>query len=202
MDKEIKKKKILIENSDDESIKSDSQAELDDLKSQKENGVRLTWEEAISVLTQDENCKRLYNTFDTNSKQTTESYALAALCRTLGKRPGKGANSPENWGLITTCYPDVDTHIKQCPSEVESLNELITNKELKIEREDWKALIKIFIDYEIRSNQSMFFQHSNYTEDEWKKIDIKTIRSYRTEEGNRKHSVAHYRILAQKGYLT
>ena len=185
IEKDIKKTKILLEHSEDESEKEEYQTELDKLNNQKENGVTLTWEEAIRVLLDDTNCERLYRTFDTNSKQTKESYALAALYRALSKRPGGGKNSPENWGIITTCYPSIEV-IQKLPSEVETLNNLITNSDLKLELKDWKNLIKIFIDYEIRSNQSMFFQHSNFQNDDWKKIDINSIRSYRTGDDLRR----------------
>lgn len=185
IEKDIKKTKILLEHSEDESEKEEYQTELDKLNNQKENGVTLTWEEAIRVLLDDTNCERLYRTFDTNSKQTKESYALAALYRALSKRPGGGKNSPENWGIITTCYPSIEV-IQKLPSEVETLNNLITNSDLKLELKDWKNLIKIFIDYEIRSNQSMFFQHSNFQNDDWNKIDINSIRSYRTGDDLRR----------------
>lgn len=168
------------------------------LKDAQQNYSYLTWEQALGCLLnieEKDNCERLWKLFD--STQSKECYALAALYRTLGKRPGESANSPENWGLITTCYPDIDNHIRNCPPEVEDLNKLITDDNLKIKLKDWKNFIKIFVDYVIRSNQSMFFQHSDYNnryDKTWEKIDIKTVRSYRTEEGKRRPIDKHWNV--------
>ena len=162
----------------------------------------LTWHDAMNALLEDSNCERMCLAFANNNKeektnQLKRKYVLSALYRTMNKRPARGKNSPENWGLICTHYPDIEKlNEENIPDKVKAFNNLINSEENKIDSRDWHNFVKLFIDYNIRSNQSVFFKlyeerNSLPVNDEWKEIDIDDIRNYRTEEGSRrqiKHS--------------
>lgn len=157
----------------------------------------ITWQEALEALLVDRNCDSMYLAFATNKKEASKEqqkrkYVLSALYRTMNKRPGNGKNSPENWGLLCTCYPDIESvKTRSLPPEVEDFNRLVPNDLNKLEGQDLQDLIKLFIDYNIRSNQSLFFKlydmkNGEEYNSEWKEIDIDDIRDYRTEEGLRR----------------
>ena len=157
----------------------------------------LTWHDAMKALLEDSNCERMCLAFATNNKeedidQLKRKYVLSALYRTMNKRPAGGKNSPENWGLICTYYPDIEKlNQENIPNEVRKFNNLINSEENKIDSRDWHNFVKLFIDYKIRSNQSMFFklyreENGQEVNAKWKEIDIDDIRNYRTEEGSRR----------------
>ena len=150
----------------------------------------LTWYEAMVALMNDDNFESMYLSFASNKKEEPDDkrkYALSALYRTMNKRP-RGKNSPENWGLISTCYPTFEEAITQrsLPDEVVAFNNLVSDPNLKIEIEDWYDFVKLFIDYEIRTNQKMFFKLDSRQYPAWERIDWKDVRSYRTEDGTRR----------------
>lgn len=157
----------------------------------------ITWQEALEALLVDRNCDSMYLAFATNKKEVSKDllkrkYVLSALYRTMNKRPGHGKNSPENWGLLCTCYPAIESvKTRSLPPEVEAFNRLVPNDLNKLEGKDLQDLIKLFIDYNIRSHQSLFFKlyemkNGEEYNSEWKEIDIDDIRDYRTEEGLRR----------------
>ena len=148
----------------------------------------ITWNDALKALLDDPNFDRMYHAFYVKG-DSKHKYALAALYRVMHKRPGMGKNCPENWGLLATHYPQIVSGINRLPDAVESFNRLIHDDNLKIILEDWQDLIKIFVDYIIRTKESMFFKYSANVEQNddnpWKYIDISSIRTFRTEIDSR-----------------
>lgn len=155
----------------------------------------ITWQEAIDALLNDSNCERMFLAFaikeDEDYEVSKKKYTLSALYRVMHRRPGGGKNSPENWGLVTTHYPTLKDRIDNTdlPQAITDFNNLVADN-LKIQKEDWYHYAKLYIDHYIRSNEKLYFKL--YTDGkqihnvEWKRIDIKSIRSYRTEEGKRR----------------
>ena len=96
----------------------------------------------MKALLEDSNCERMCLAFATNNKeedidQLKRKYVLSALYRTMNKRPAGGKNSPENWGLICTYYPDIEKlNQENIPDEVRIFNNLINNEENKIDSRD------------------------------------------------------------------
>lgn len=183
-------------------LSSDERKEYNELKSREEiEDNYLTWDEAMNALMQDANFKSMYLSFASNKEEEADGdkkYALSALYRTMNKRP-HGKNSPENWGLISTCYPTFENTINQrpLPDAVENFNALVADPNLGIRKEDWYDFVKLFIDYEVRTHQKMFFKLDSRQYPAWEKIDWKDVRSYRTEDGTRRP--IHKPAIAAKG---
>lgn len=98
-------------------------------------------------------------------EETKDRYIFSILVELLSSRP-KSAVSPETLGLFTTHYPKIESVV--LPESVERFNELLDNESLAITIDDWKNLLKIFLDYTVRSNQSVFLNFGR----EFKDMDI------------------------------
>lgn len=158
-------------------------------KKDSENKV-ITWNEALECLFSDDNCERMFKCF--NDAKTMQEYCLAALYRVMHKRPANGKNSPENLGFIKTMYPILGgLKNRDLPPTINELNELLI-EENKIDSEDWYDFVKLYINYDIRSNERFFFEYDpniRYYRQKngvWRSVDINSIRSYRTEEQERR----------------
>lgn len=155
----------------------------------------ITWQEAIDALLRDSNCESMFLAFavkeDEDYQVSLNKYALSALYRVMYKRPGGGKNSPENWGLIVTDYPQLREKINatDLPAAVVDFNELL-DVDSRLTREDWYNYIKFYIDYYIRTNEKMYFKlyvgGDRPENTGWRDVDIKSIRSYRTEDQSRR----------------
>ena len=165
------------------------------LNANNEGNHYITWQEAIEALLRDTNCESMFLAFaakeDVDYQVSLNKYALSALYRVMYKRPGRGKNSPENWGLIATDYPQLREKIDavELPGAVEDFNELV-GPDLRLCKKDWYNYIKFYIDYYIRTNEKMYFKlyvGGNRPENSgWRDVDIKSIRSYRTEDQSRR----------------
>lgn len=106
-------------------------------------------------------------------------YVQSLMVMYLSKRPSS-ALAPETVGLFQPHYTKIED-IKTIPAEVEQYNNLITDPRNKIELKDWKNLLQIFIDYTVRSNQSVFLKL-----DEDDKIDILSSVRFATSKAPRR----------------
>ena len=178
------------ENGDDDRVK-----EISSIISRSNKGF-ITWLDAIELLRQDINSDSMYMAFAKKDEQLSvagkNAYLLSALYRVMSKRPGAGKNSPENWGLICTTYPSLESlkkrELPECIQEFNKLPSCIT----QIQSKDWYDFVKLFIDYDIRTNGRFFFEYDPDKADygnkdtSWRDIDIESCRSYRTESSKRR----------------
>lgn len=75
----------------------------------------------------------------------------------LAKRPLTAA-APETMGLFTSFYEDLKSALEdKLPDEIEKFNGLLSDQN-KITKKDWYALMKIFLDLTVRSNESVFLR--------------------------------------------
>lgn len=146
--------------------------ELKHLQSQTKD--YMTWMEIAELLKNDKYCKTFCSLFVKRSSDSDEidndgripdivvkRYVQSIMVMYLAKHFTSAA-SYETMGLFQACYPQL-LNIKTLPEAVEKYNELMENDENRITLEDWRSLIQVFIDYNIRSNQSTFLKIDNAT---------------------------------------
>lgn len=144
----------------------------------------ITWNEALDALLGDkDNFERMFLAFAKkhvkNDDESRKKYALSALYSVMNRRLGRGKNSPENWGLICSTYPDLyKLKDRELTPAIEEFNKLISDDSLKIGKEDWYNYVKLFVDYEIRGHQRFFFDRKD--DAGWEHIDYNATRDYRT----------------------
>lgn len=190
---ELRKERDLAEENDDESRFRELTSKIRSVRSG-----YISWNDAVELLLCDENVDSMFLSFaKDHGDDKKREYCLSALYRVMNKRPAGGKNSPENCGLICTTYPILDKIREKykndgLPDAIEEFNNLIANQEQKISKNDWCDFIKLFIDHNIRSNGSLFFEYdpqkSDYNKKDvnWRNIDINACRKYRTKDDRRR----------------
>jgi len=103
-----------------------------------------------------------------------QSIMVMYLANQLTSRP-----SPETMGLFHSHYPQLKK--VELPEAVSKYNDLMQNEENKIMKEDWQHLLQIFMDYTVRSNQSVFLKLSDDNP-----IDIFACKRFATEKPRRR----------------
>jgi hypothetical protein len=132
----------------------------------------LTWSEIASLLQKDKYCKVFCGQFVKRSGDSEElendgsipvkvieKYIHSIMVMYLSTRPASAA-APETLGLFCTHYPQLNS-ITMLPEAVAHFNDILSDDKHKIYIEDWRNLIQIFMDYVVRSNQSLFLQLSD-----------------------------------------
>ena len=150
------------------------------------NGIenRLSWEEALDELYKDDMCSNLAECFakeeDWDSQKGTlkdeylRRYVLGALYNVMNSRSKKGF-SAESYGIFRTCYPQLEGLTK--PKEVDVLNnELTTLGKNPVDDQDWRDYLKIYLDFNTRTNGRVFFRGIN----KWDHLDIDNCRNLKT----------------------
>ncbi|KWW29935.1 MAG: Distinct helicase family with a unique C-terminal domain including a metal-binding cysteine cluster [bacterium P3] len=130
----------------------------------------LSWQDILDVLLND----RLADTFcqqfaerselspelddDGNIRpETKRKYILAIMVQYLSKRPLTAA-APETMGLFTSYFVQLkDALTSKLPDAVELFNGKLDD-ENRITKKDWHGLMQIFLDYTVRSNESVFLK--------------------------------------------
>ena len=85
-------------------------------------------------------------------------YVQSIMIECLGVRP-KSSKAPETMGLFTTYYPILNDVLEMdLPQEVKGFNDAIKSDNNKISKNDWKDLMQVFLDYNVRSDQSVFLK--------------------------------------------
>ena len=104
--------------------------------------------------------------------ETKDKYILQAMLDNLGRHSKTDAGQ-ETMGLFTSYYPKLQ-RVTKLPDAVEEFN-----KEFKVEItvDEWKNLIKIFLDYNVRSNEKFEFYDSRCP-----RINIKDLRRFATRK--------------------
>jgi len=140
----------------------------------------ISWQDAAIILSSDPSCELMAKCFlkkgdfddNGNIKKPTEIkqwYALGALYYTLSSRHHYKL-SPENYGLLKTFYPKL-TSLSASKPYIDYCAAIgITPLD-----EDWRDLLKIYLDYEIRTNGSLFYHNAM-----WGTLDISACRNLKT----------------------
>lgn len=152
-------------NSSDPAVVSKQLAEMAETP-------HLTWKEMYELFATDSMLDMFCQQFAERSELSEECvhgkltekvkkrYIHSILVSYLSKRP-LSASAPETMGLFTSYYPkleEVKNH--ELPKAVEEMNAML-GADLKITKEDWKNLLQIFLDYTVRSNESVYLKMSD-----------------------------------------
>lgn len=137
----------------------------------------MTWDELFKLLYDDPDADKLAYQFINKREHSDEfdpisqtvkpifkaKYVYTAMIEQLGRRP-KTKLSAENMGLFISYYPLLEK-IERLPKEVESFIEKFSIKGFDVQQ--WKNLMKLYLDTVVRTNESIFFKG-----DRWDTIDI------------------------------
>ena len=143
-----------------------------------------TWMETVEYLLKDKNILRYADTVfgkDGNIQENRRKYVLAALYIAMNKRP-KLSDAPETLGMFHTYYPDLET-IATIPQSVMDLNTVLPPAN-RIDVDDWKDFLKIYLDYKLRTDGSTFF-YPEKENDGWD-FDINSLRKFRRTDEQRR----------------
>lgn len=172
------------------------------------NGIenRLSWEDALQELFISSECHQLAACFakeedwDSRNGRLKEDYlrkyVLGALYNVMKRRSREGF-SAESYGIFQTCYPQLQGVTR--PQEVDALNaELAALGKAQIADRDWQDYLKIYLDFNVRTNECLFFKGSGV----WDHLDIDDCRNLKSTYGLRRsikepiveHGV-HYKLL-------
>ena len=157
-------------------------------------GGELTWAEITKLLEDDPISDMFARQFAKRTANSDEldiygnalplvkrRYIQSIMVEFLGKRPLHSA-SPETMGLFTTSYPHLKKSLTdELPEAVTAFNELIQNPENRISNEDWHNLLQVFLDYNVRSNESIFLR---LRDDD--PLDIKSCIRFSTQRQRRR----------------
>ena len=110
-------------------------------------------------------------------KEYLQRYVLSALYRVMSSRK-RYVFSAESHGLLKVVYPRLDEMFNSdypLPDNVRQLNEILRNQGKKeIDKNDWKNLLQIYLDYDVRVNNNTFFR--SFRNNRWANIDIAACR--------------------------
>lgn len=107
-----------------------------------------------------------------------EKYIYSIMVMYLAYRPTTAA-APETMGLFLPHYPQLEKI--ELPNAVLRFNELLKEETNKITKEDWHDLIQVFIDYHVRSNQSIYLKIADDNP-----LDIFACERFATEKPRRR----------------
>jgi hypothetical protein len=130
----------------------------------------LSWEDILQVLLKDRLSDIFCQQFAERSELSPEldedgnitpatkrKYICAIMVQYLAKRPLTAA-APETMGLFTSYYVDLNKALtEKLPDKVELFNSHLSEQN-RISKKDWHALMQIFLDYTVRSNESVFLK--------------------------------------------
>jgi len=128
------------------------------------------WDEVFNLLYSDPDAERLAfqfvnkrelsDEYDTDheivEREYKKKYIYSSMIEQLGKRPKKAA-APETMGLFTSYYPKLEM-ITELPDAVSQFN---TKFSANIGLEDWKSLLKMYLDTYVRSNESLYMKNGS-----------------------------------------
>lgn len=150
-----------------------------------------TWQEIADLLMKSKYCTVFCRQFVKRSgdsdeldqdgnipKGVLEKYVHSLMVMYLSTRPASAA-APETMGLFHTHYPQLQDIA--LPEAVEAFNQVLDIESNRISQEDWHHLLQIFMDYTVRSNQSLFLKLSNTNP-----IDIFACERFATEKPRRR----------------
>lgn len=115
------------------------------------------------------------------SAETKQKYIYSIMVDKLARRPLSGL-SPETIGLFTSTYPKLKAirNRETLPDAVKRFNDSIDSDNLKISSSDWADLLHIFLDFTVRSNESIYLQP------DFKGLDIFDCVRFSTKKSSRR----------------
>lgn len=126
--------------------------------------------------------KRTTNSEETDidgnvDKDVKAKYVQSIMTMYLTSRPRSSA-APETMGLFHPCYKKLDNLV--VPTIVEKeFNSIIRNEDNRIGDDDWKNLLQIFIDYRVRSDQSVYLEQDGLNLDIFGTVRFAVEKSHR-----------------------
>jgi len=178
-----------------QSLTSREQRKLDELQIEKEEYSRdyKTWMEVVEHLLNDPDVVRYADTVfnkNGNIQENRREYVLSALYMAMNKRP-KLSDAPETLGMFHTYYPDLEYILEAgdagLPQSVQNFNAFLPTAN-QIHAQDWMDLLKIFLDYKIRTDGSTFFYPEKENND-WD-FDTNSLRKFRRTDEQRRPASA------------
>lgn len=168
---ELLDKRLKYENIGDTDVVALYDEKIKQLKKEL-SASAMTWMELYSCLydeaesdwlsyqfaNKSENSDELDADSDKVGDDTKAKYIQSIMIEMLGRRP-RMASAPETMGLFTTTYPKLDK-VTELPKAVIDFN-LLVKGDNKIDLQEWKNLLKIFLDFVVRSNQSIYLKTGN-----------------------------------------
>ena len=160
--KEAEEKLDILESGDQQAIAS--------LLSELKPNQYLSWQDILDVLLNDELTDTFCKQFAERSELSPEldedgnikpeikrKYILAIMVDYLSHRPLSAATA-ETMGLFTSYYADLEPALdSKLPDDIELFNGKLS-EENRISKKDWHDLMQIFLDYTVRSNESVFMK--------------------------------------------
>ena len=160
--KDAEEKLDILESGDQQAIAS--------LLSELKPNQYLSWQDILDVLLNDELTDTFCQQFAERSELSPEldedgnikpeikrKYILAIMVDYLSHRPLRAATA-ETMGLFTSYYADLEPALdSKLPDDIELFNGKLS-EENRISKKDWHDLMQIFLDYTVRSNESVFMK--------------------------------------------
>lgn len=157
-----------------------------------QQGYTLSWEGALDELFIDPMCEQLAACFAKKEDWDAQNgclkqdylkkYVLGALYNVMKKRSKKGF-SAESYGIFKTHYTKLNS--ATTPQEVVALNNILSAHNLPIINDtQWQNLLKIYIDFHVRTNECLYFMGAQGTQ--WDELDIDSCRNLQTTYGLRR----------------
>lgn len=158
-----------------------------------QQGYTLSWEGALDELLNDPMCEQLATCFAKKEDWDAQNgclkqdylkkYVLGALYNVMKKRSKEGF-SAESYGIFKTHYPKLNI-ATTIPQEVDALNNKLRNQNLPtINIKQWHDLLKIYLDFHVRTNECLYFRGAKGSA--WDKLDIDSCRNLQTTYGLRR----------------
>lgn len=154
--------KIAMSSQDISKIRVIS-SQLDEKEKEKSQADYLSWEKIYELLRKDPTCNSLCRQFANQTNEEVEGdeinqvvkdrYIFAIMLSNLAKYPPFQA-SAETMGLLMSYYPKLEK-ITELPEAVVKFN---ANNHTNITLEEWKNLLKIYLDRTPRSNESIYLE--------------------------------------------
>lgn len=150
----------------------------------------LSWSQIAKLIFDNEYCDRFCYEFvkrTANSEETDidgnvdeevkAKYVQSIMTMYLTSRPRSSA-APETMGLFLPYYKKLENLV--VPTTVENtFNRIIQNADNKIGDEDWKNLLQVFIDYRVRSDQSVYLEQKDLNLDIFDTVRFAVEKSHR-----------------------
>lgn len=166
-------------------------AKIQAVQNESSGTAKLSWTQVADLLYKDEYCDRFCYEFVKRTSNSEEvdgeghvyedvkkKYVQSIMTMYLTSRP-RSAAAPETLGLFLPCYDKLKDVV--VPTTVDNtFNREISHEENKISNEDWKNLLQVFIDYRVRSDQSVYLELPN------SKLDIFNTVRFAVEKSHRK----------------